>query len=105
MWRVLQPTWEQVLFRLQIGLGNPCGDRISSILRQLKLHWPLRLSLNNYCPRHHLVAVSNIPDPQIDQVTASQFAVDGQVKHCQVTDTFAELQITTNGPDVLQLQG
>jgi hypothetical protein len=33
-----------------------------------------------------------------------KLAVDGQVKHCQITDAFAELQMNTNGPDVFQLQ-
>lgn len=59
---VFQLNCYQELFRLQIGLGNPCGAHIFGIFRQLKLHRPLHLSLNDYSPRQHLVAVSNIPD-------------------------------------------
>jgi hypothetical protein len=58
----MKPTCEQELLRLQIGFGNPCCDRIPRIFRQLKLHWPLRLSLNNHRPRQHLFAMSNVLD-------------------------------------------
>ena len=30
---------------------------------------------------------------------AAKFAVDGQVKHCQITEAFAELHMNTNDPD------
>lgn len=59
---VFQLACEQELFQLPISLGNPCGAPISVVFRQLKLYWPLHLSLNDYRPHQHLVAVSNIPD-------------------------------------------
>ena len=48
--------------------------------------------------------MGNIANPQGNKIAAAKLAVDGQVKHCQITDAFAELQMDTNGPDVFQLQ-
>lgn len=48
--------------------------------------------------------MGNIANPQGNKIAAAKLAVYGQVKHCQVTDAFAELQMDTNGPDVFQLQ-
>jgi hypothetical protein len=42
--------------------------------------------------RRHSVAMSHVLHFQLHQVTAAQFAVDGQVKHRDVSDSLGQLQ-------------
>jgi hypothetical protein len=56
-------------------------------------------------PRGNLSAISDIRDPQLQQVTGAKFAVDREVKQRQVTVALVELQANANGPDLLQSKG
>lgn len=49
--------------------------------------------------------MGNVAHTQADEVAATQLAVDGQVEHGEVTDSMGVLEINSNGPDVLRLQG
>ena len=48
--------------------------------------------------------MSNIPHTNLHQITASQFAVDGEVKQSQITDLLRDLKPDANCPDLLQLE-
>jgi hypothetical protein len=49
---------------------------------------------------HHQLA-----DLQPDQIAAAELAVDGQIEHRQVTDPLLALEMETDGPDLLGLEG
>ena len=60
MGRFRQPTGEQELLRSQSRLLDPRRDSGPRGLRQLKLDWPLGLSLHDHRPRQDLVAVHDV---------------------------------------------
>jgi hypothetical protein len=43
-----------------------------------------------------------IANPELDQITASKFAVDGQVEQCQLTDAIGLLEPNPDCPDFLK---
>jgi hypothetical protein len=48
--------------------------------------------------------VRHVPNVQIQQITATQLAVDRQVEHGQVTNPVSVLEMDSDGPDVLGLE-
>lgn len=100
MGRVMSPTREEVLLRLEIGLGNPCGDGIPGLFRQFKLYRPLSFALHDHCPWLNLTAMDDIANPEIDQIAAAQLAIDGEIEERQISNAMVVLKVNTNGPDV-----
>ena len=43
-------------------------------------------------PRCHMASMADIVDAQLDQVAATQFAVNGQVEECQVSGSAEDFQ-------------
>jgi hypothetical protein len=73
--------------------------------RQFELDRSLRLALNDHGARQNLVAMGYIPHMKADQVAASQLAVDGQIEQGQVANRMVVLQVDTDRPDILGLEG
>ena len=92
MGRFRQPTGEQELLRSQSRLLDPRRDSGPRGLRQLKLDWPLGLSLHDHRPRQDLVAVHDVAN--------AQFAVYGKVEHGQMAYQVLVLKVNSDGPDV-----
>lgn len=46
----------------------------------------------------------HIANPQADEVTASEFAVDRKVKHGEVSHLVSVLQVDADSPDVFRLE-
>jgi hypothetical protein len=105
MWRILHFAREEVLVAPQAGFLQPGRDSYSRWLRQLELYRPLCLPLDDHCAGEYLISVGYIAHMQIDQIAATQFAVNGQIEHGQVTNRMRVLQVDPNGPDVLRLEG
>ena len=98
-------TGEQILLRLQIRLFDPCRDCGPRRLGQFELHRLLGLPLHDHRSGHYLTGVRHVPNPQIDEITATQLAVDCQVEHGQIADLVFIMEVDPNSPDVLWLQG
>jgi hypothetical protein len=45
--------------------------------------------------------VRDVANTLIDEITASQLAVDREIEHCQVSSPAFILQVDADGPDVL----
>jgi hypothetical protein len=65
---------------------NPVAHRLSGLLGDFKLNRLPRLLLHHHCSSGYGRTMSNISDSNLDEVTASQFAIDGKVEQSQVTD-------------------
>jgi hypothetical protein len=65
-------------------MRNPCLCRLAGLLGQFKLHRATSLLLHNHGTISHATTRDDITDPQGNQVTAAQFAVDGQIKQVKV---------------------
>ena len=73
------------------ALPGPCGN--------FELDGLLRLLLHHAGSRCHMASMAEIVDAQSDQVAPTQFAVDGQVEECQVSDPAENFQANANCPD------
>ena len=97
---VVQSALEEKIFRLQAGLRDPGCHCRTRRLRELELDGPLRLPLDNICAREHLDSVRHIANPQADEVTASELAVDRKVEHGEVSHLVRVLKVDADSPDV-----
>ena len=68
---VPQPAGKQVVVRLEIGLGDPDPDSIPGLLGHFELNRALGLLLHDDGPREQLIAMGNVANTQVDQVTAA----------------------------------
>src|SRR5258708_33743911 len=98
MGRVREPAGKQAMLRLKVRSVDPRGDSDSRRLRQFKLHGPLRLSLHDHGAAQDLVAVGNVTNAKIDEITATQLAVDSEIEHGQVSDPGLVLTMVAIGP-------
>ena len=51
-----------------------------------------------------MLSVHDVLDAEIDEVAATQLAVDREVEHCQVSNLMRVLKVNLDGPDVLRLK-
>jgi hypothetical protein len=86
------------------NLGKPGLDRGSGLLGDFELDRPPRLLLNNGGAVSDTAAGANTVDLQPHEIAASELAVDGEVKHCEVAGSMLQLKPDPYGPHVLRLQ-
>lgn len=85
----LSSTWEKIAIGAKITPRDPGGDRFTCCLRDLELHWTLRLALHVDGTTGDHAALVQVSDSPRDQVAAAELTVDGQVEQRQVTALFA----------------
>ena len=91
MMRKLITAFEKIIIRHQLGMIDPVTNRISRLLGDLKLNRLPRLLLHHHSSSGYGRTMSNISHSNLDEITASQFAVDGKIEKCQVTDLMGDL--------------
>jgi len=101
MRRLRQATGEQIVLRRQICHLDPCRDGRPGRLGQFELHRTLGFSLHDHRTGQYLVAMRHVPNMQIQQIAATQLAVDRQVEQGQVASLVLILEVDSDGPDVL----
>src|SRR5262249_60846925 len=77
-------------------------DRLPGLLRQFEPDRLSSLLLTNGSSLHRVPIGSNVLDPEGDDITTAQLAVDGQVKHRQLANAAFDLQLRADCPDVLR---
>ena len=105
MWRVVKTAGEQEVLRLQHSQLDPGLQGVAGSLRDLELHWALRLVLHDDSARRHLVAVTHVPDLERDKIAAAQLAVDSEVEQGEFAHASFHLEADAQRPDVLELEG
>ena len=78
--RGIAATGEQELAGLSAGQSQILVDSLSCLIGQLEPDGPASLLLPHRCAIHRITARRHIIDPDSDDVTAAQFAVDGEVE-------------------------
>ena len=86
------------------GHLDPAVQRLTCVLRDLKLDRSTSLLLSYRRPMFDRAIGCYIFDRQSEEIAAAQLAVDCKVEHCEVAKTIAELKTGTNGPDMLRLE-
>jgi hypothetical protein len=59
-------------------------QRGPALFRDLELNRTARLVPDNRCSVSHVSAGGDVIDPNADEITAAQLAVDGEVEHRQI---------------------
>jgi len=100
----MKPAGEQEVLRLLSGLLDPRLQCVPGGLRDLELHWALGLVLHDDGACRHLVAMTDIPDLERDEIAAAQLAVDAQVEEREFAHPALHLEADAQRPDVLELE-
>ncbi len=61
------------------------------VCRNLKLHWAICLPLSNCCSPSALWTTYQIADLQLDEITASQLAINRQIKQGSISNALLEI--------------
>ena len=74
------PAGEKKLVILEFGMGDPSSQGLSGVFGDLKLDGPLSFLLEHNGAVHDGVTMCDIGNMQSHEVTAPQFAIDGEVE-------------------------
>ncbi|SAL05182.1 hypothetical protein AWB78_07344 [Caballeronia calidae] len=99
MRRGTQPTWEQVIDGFQSSCRDPGRDAMQCLFRDFELNRTSGFLLHERCPRNDVAAHAYVLHLQSRQIARSEFAVDRQVEHCQITNVRRHLQARPNSPN------
>jgi len=67
-------------------------DCLAGRRRDLELHRALRLALHCDGAGCHLIDVTDVPNPEADQVAAAQLAVDSRVEYSKLAHAAFDLE-------------
>src|SRR5664280_1159789 len=91
---------EQEHARLLTGRLGVVIHRLAGLFRQFKPDGSSSFSLAHGCPVGTIAIESNVLDLECDDIAASQFAVDSQIKHRQITGSLLDLELGPDSPDM-----
>ena len=77
MGRMIAAAWEGIILQSASAKFEPFQQTSSSIVHQFELNWSPRLLLNDSGSCANFPVTHDIADPDFNQITAAQFAVDG----------------------------
>jgi hypothetical protein len=98
------PTREQELPGPFVGRLKIIIDGLAGLFAQFESDGPSGLLLSDGCAIHRVATGSDIFDPDGDDITATKFAVDSQIKHGEVASAAFDLELRPDRPDVLRSQ-
>ena len=80
-------------------------ERLPCELGQLKANGPAGLPLPDIGSVNRIAVGRHVIDAQCNEVTATQFAVNGEIEKCQVARAFLQIQLGAYRPHVTGPQG
>lgn len=89
---------------LQTGSVTPVSNRVARLLTNFKLNRLSGLLLYDLRTSPNFLAVLNVAQSEHEQVTPSQFAVQGQIKQGKVSCLFGDLEPNAYAPNLRTLQ-
>ncbi len=81
--------------------ANPIPDGITCVFRDLELHRPVSLALDDRDAVADPVSDNEFGNLQTDEITAAQLAVDRKVEQRQISEITGEFEPGADGPDLL----
>jgi hypothetical protein len=89
---------------MQVLLLQPASHNLVGLLRDLELNGPAGLPLHDSSSGSHPLVESYIVDPERDEVTSVQLAVDRQIEKGQIPNAMRHLESDPNGPDFFDFE-
>ena len=99
-----EATREQIPTTPSAEHRQPVADRGSGLLRDLKLHRPAGLLLDDHRSIANSAADEHVIDPQPDEITAPELAVDRQIEHRKIAPALFHFRADSDRPNVFRLQ-
>ena len=100
----IDPTRKEWLALVQILLLQPAPHSLAGLLCDLELNRAAGLPLHDRGSGSHPPTERYIVDPERDEVTGSQLAVEGQIEQSQIPGAMSNLEPDPNGPDLFGIQ-
>ncbi len=100
----IDPAQEQGLALMQVLLLQWASHNLVSLLHDLELNGPAGLPLHDSGSGPHPPIQGHIVDPERDQVTGAQLAVESEVEQGQIPDAMSDLEPDPNGPDFFDFE-
>ena len=98
-----QTAWEQISALVSVEGGEPLANSSTGLLRNLELHRPAGLLLNDGRAIANSPASKHVIDPQSDEIAAPELAVDGEIEHREIAFSTLQLKPYPDCPDILRL--
>jgi hypothetical protein len=103
--RLLDAARKQEISGFQLRLGNPRLDGKTRLAGHLELHGLASFLLHHVGACSRALAIGNIPDAKLHQVSRPELAVDAEVEEGRVPHTTLELQAHPDSPNFSQSEG
>jgi hypothetical protein len=87
------------------GLLDPSLQSVTGGPRDLELHRALGLVLHDEGAASYLIPMAHVPNLEGDKVASAQLAVDALVEECEFSHSMLHLEMHSQRPDVLYLEG
>src|SRR4051812_24074950 len=100
----MNTTREHKVVGFQPCLLDPPLQSVAGRRRDLELNWALGFVLHHHGTSRHLVAMTEVPNFEADEVTAAQLAIDTQVEQSKLAHPTFHLKADAKCPDVLELE-
>lgn len=78
---VIDPAWKDEIVKHTAATFKPSEDAVAGVLEEFELNGPAGPLLDDDCARPHPASADEITDLDLDDVTASQLAVDREIEH------------------------
>ena len=95
---------EQEVARFSTGGTDVGVDRLPSVLGDLESNRQAGLLLADRCSVDRISMRRNVLDFERHNIATAQLAVDRQIEHRQIADASLDLELGSDGPDVLWSQ-
>jgi hypothetical protein len=86
---------------LPVGNTNVIIDRLPGLFGEFEPHGLPRLLLTHRRSVDGIAVRGDVLDLERHDIAATEFAVDGEIEHCQVTLAVSDLELGANRPDML----
>jgi hypothetical protein len=100
----VDPAREYKVVERAASTFKPREDAGASGLKKLELNGAASLPLDDDCSGPNPTTADEVADPNLDDVTAAQLAVDREVKHGAVSDPSLAVKPEADGPDLLRFE-
>src|SRR5918999_3258609 len=104
MGRSAHPARKQELVGPKLCLVDPGKNGLPGLFRDLELHRAVGFLLHDDRSGRHPITLRHVANPQPDEITAAQLAVDGQVEKSKVPNSIGQLKSDPDPPKLFQLE-
>ena len=100
----MSPTGEEEIVRKKAATVDPCGECFARLCSDLESDGTHGLALYDTGSWCNLSVMGNVSNTEANEVTGSQFTVDGKVEESQLADIACQLQPYPNSPYFFELE-